>query len=120
MVIELAGVYELLFYVVGLFVLPVSRLSYLLKVFSKLYLVNFDKEADKAADVLREEKMHQRKNGKLKHQVIQDKIFFTKELKYIHPFLLKRSEVLRLFILTHFKYVCYCCCARNKKAKKLQ
>ena len=41
-----------------------------------MYLVNFDKEAGEKCDVLKENKMELRKNGKIKHKIIQDKMFF--------------------------------------------
>jgi hypothetical protein len=84
-----------------------------------LYLVKFDKETGKEEDVLRENRMELRKSGKIKHQVIQDKVFFQKELRRIHPFVIKRFEVARLYFITYFKVLSFCCC-RNKKAKKLK
>ena len=83
-----------------------------------MYLVNFDKESGEKQDVLKENKMELRKNGKIKHKIIQDKMFFQKELRNIHPVLLKRFEVFRLFCITNFKVI-GCCCRWNKKAKKL-
>jgi len=63
-------VYELLFYIVGLFVLPISQLNYYLKALKKLYLVNFDRKLGRNVDVLKENKMELKKNGNIKHKVI--------------------------------------------------
>jgi hypothetical protein len=119
LITELGGVYELLFYIVGIFVLPISQMKFYLKAIRKLYMVHYNKEFDKESDVFKENKNVLRNNGKHKYQVIQDKAFFAQELKHIHPIVLKRFETFKLFILTNFKATAWCFCRKNKKAKKL-
>lgn len=97
---DLGGIHDIAIALIGIFVLPMSNFSYILKILEKLYLVKTDDES------LMMKKSMQKKNGKSKFKTKNVQLppeyqntALAREIESHYPIKLDTCKFIKLFFL---------------------